>query len=154
MTATQQELNRRSRSARMGSILLYGTFGLLMFGPLAFGAVEPWSTFVLEAGAALLPLLWIGKQGLDGQLTIRFNPLFLPMGAFGLLIFLQMVLRASAYRHDTVSGALLYCAYGVLCFLSSQTLLRSVQARKLALIFCVYCSCIAPFALIQAVSPN
>jgi hypothetical protein len=42
MTSTQQELNRRSQSARIGSILLYGTFGLLMFGPLAFGAVEPW----------------------------------------------------------------------------------------------------------------
>jgi O-antigen ligase len=154
MTATQQELNRRSQSARIGSILLYGTFGLLLFGPLAFGAVEPWSIFVLEAGAVLLALLWVGKQWLDGQVTIRTNPLFVPMGAFGLLIFLQIVFRTSAYRHDTVSGALLYCAYGMLCFLSSQTLLRSVQARKLALIFCVYGSAIAAFALIQGVSPN
>jgi O-antigen ligase len=154
MTATQRELNRRSLSTRIGSILLYGTFGLLMFGPLAFGAVEPWSIFVLEAGAVLLALLWVGKQWLDGQLTIRINPLFLPMGAFGLLIFVQLVFRASAYRHDTVSGALLYCAYGILCFLSSQILLRSVQARKLALIFCIYGAVIAAFALIQGVSPN
>ena len=35
-------------SERIGLILLYGTFGLLMFGPLAFGAVEPWSSFVVE----------------------------------------------------------------------------------------------------------
>jgi O-antigen ligase len=155
MTATQEELERRRyRSARLASIVLYGTFGLLMLGPLAFGAVEPWSIFMLEAGAALLALLWVGKQWLDGQLTIRFNPLFLPMGVFGLLIILQIVFRASAYRHDTVSGALLYCAYGVLCFLASQTLLRSVQARKLALIFCVYGSVLAAFALIQGISPN
>ncbi len=125
-----------------------------MFGPLAFGDVEPWSTFVLEAGAALLALLWVGKQWLDGQLTIRTNPVFLPMGVFGLLIFLQIAFRVSAYRHDTFSGALLYCAYGALCFLSSQTLLRSVQARKLALIFCVYGAVLAAFALIQGISPN
>ena len=33
----------------LANIVLYGTFGLLMFGPLAFGAVEPWSIFVLES---------------------------------------------------------------------------------------------------------
>jgi O-antigen ligase len=154
MTATQQELSRRSRAARIGSILFYGTFGLLMFGPLAFGAVEPWSIFVLEAGTVLLALLWVAKQWLDGQLTIRSNPLFLPMAGFGFLIFLQIVFRASAYRHDTLSAALLYCSYGVLCFLAGQTLLRSVQARKLALIFCIYGSVIAAFALVQGTSPN
>ena len=154
MTATQWELHCRSRSARISSILLYGTFGLLMFGPLAFGSVEPWSIFVLETGTVLLALLWVVKQWLDGQLTIRSNPLFYPMAAFGLLILLQIASGASAYRHDTLSGGLLYGAYGLLCFLASQTLLRSVQARKLALIFCVYGAALAAFALIQGISPN
>jgi O-antigen ligase len=125
-----------------------------MFGPLAFGSVEPWSIFVLETGTVLLALLWVVKQWLDGQLTIRSNPLFMPMAAFGLLILLQIAFAASAYRHDTLSGALLYCAYGLLCFLASQTLLRSAQARKLALIFCIYGAAIAAFALIQGISPN
>jgi len=48
----------------------YGLFGLLLFGPLAFGAVEPWSIFVLEAGAALLLLLWTVRQGSSGE-TVR-----------------------------------------------------------------------------------
>jgi O-antigen ligase len=148
------EAARRSQSARLASVLLYGTFGLLMFGPLAFGAVEPWSILVLETGAALLALLWIAKQWIDGELKIRWNPLFLPMGVFGLLILVQIVLRASAYRHDTVSGALLYCAYAILCFLSAQTLLRSAQARKLAVILSVYGCLIAAFALLQGISPN
>ncbi len=39
------EVYRQYRSALMDSILLYGTFGCLMFGPVAFGAVEPWSIF-------------------------------------------------------------------------------------------------------------
>ena len=51
------ESNRQRLSAQLGDIVLYGTFALLMFGPIAFGAVEPWSIFVLESGAALLGLV-------------------------------------------------------------------------------------------------
>ena len=148
------DASQRALSTQLGTVLLYGTFGLLMFGPLAFGAVEPWSIFVLEAGAAVLTLLWLAKQGLDGEINIRWNPLYLPMAAFGALIFLQIALRTSAYTHDTVSSAMLYCAYAMLCFLAGQTLVRSAQARNLALIFAVYGFAIAAFALLQGVSPN
>ena len=154
ITTPAQELRSKSHSARLGSILFYGTFGLLMFGPLAFGTVEPWSIFVLEAGATCLALLWLAKQWLEGEIKIKGNPLFLPMGAFGLLILVQIVFQRSAYRHDTVSQGLLYCAYGVLCFLSGQTLLRTAQARKLALILCIYGAVLATFALLQGISPN
>src|SRR5207302_4945177 len=94
------EFKRQSPVARVDAILLYGTFGLLMFGPVAFGAVEPWSTFILETGSVLLALLWLCKQWRDGELIIQWNPLFLPMVGFGLLILLQIVLGATAYRHD------------------------------------------------------
>jgi len=144
----------RGRMGQLDSFLLYATFGLLMFGPIAFGAVEPWSILVLEAGAATLFLLWVGKQVLDGELKVRTNPLFLPMGVFGLLIFAQIVFRLSAYPHDTVSGAMLYCSYAMLCFLAGQTLLRTVQARRLALIFSLYGAAIAGFALLQGISSN
>jgi O-antigen ligase len=141
-------------SARISNILLYGTFGLLLFGPLAFGAVEPWSIFVMEAGATALLLLWIGKQILEGEVKIRMNPLFLPMGVFGALILLQLVLHRSAYPHDSASGVLLYCSYAMLCFLSSQTLLRESQARKLAVVFCIFGALVAAFALLQGISSN
>jgi O-antigen ligase len=148
------EAKRLALSEQIGSGLLYGTFGLLMFGPVAFGAVEPWSIFVLETGAILLALAWIAKQWIDGEVKISWNPLFLPMCAFGLLVLVQIVFRSSAYPHDTISHALLFIAYGILCFLSSQTLLRGVQARKLAVIFCIYGSVLAAFALIQGISSN
>src|ERR1700730_13821655 len=119
MSAHRQitQVQPQSRAVQFDSILLYGTFGLLMFGPLAFGAVEPWSTFVLEGGSAVLMLLWLRKQWVGGELAIEWNPLFLPMAGFALLILLQIVFGASAYRHDTIAGALLYSAYGMLCFL-------------------------------------
>jgi O-antigen ligase len=148
------EVNRESRSLQLEAVLLYGTFGLLMFGPVAFGAVEPWSTFILETGSALLTLLWLGKQWRAGDLTIEWNPLFLPMAGFGVLILVQIVFRASAYLHDTISSALLYCAYAMLCFLSGQTLLRGSQARKIAVILSLFGFVIAAFSLLQGVAPN
>ena len=148
------ETVRRDQSAQLASILLYGTFGLLMFGPLAFGTVEPWSIFVMETGATVLALTWLAKQFLEGEIKIVWNPLFLPMAAFGTLILLQIVFNVTAYRHDTVVNARLYIAYAILCFLATQTLLRSAQARKLAFIFCIYASAIAVFALLQGISSN
>jgi O-antigen ligase len=150
----KREVTRQERVAQIDTVLLYGTFGLLMFGPLSFGAVEPWSIFILETGSALLTLLWLRKQWLEGEVTIEWNPLFLPMAGFAVLILLQIVLGTSAYRHDTISGALLYCAYAMLCFLAGQTLLRSSQARKIAVIVALYGFTIAAFALLQGVAPN
>jgi O-antigen ligase len=148
------ENRRRELAAQVETALLYGIFGLLLFGPLAFGAVEPWSIFLMEAGSAALFLLWIGKQVLDGNVKIMWNPLFLPMGVFGLLIVVQLVFRITAYRHDTVSLALLYFSYAILCFLAGQTLIRGSQARSLALIFSLYGAALASFALLQGISSN
>jgi O-antigen ligase len=149
------EIHRRERSGQAEQALLYGVFGLLLFGPLAFGAVEPWSIFVLEAGSAALLLFWIGKQAfLDGQIKLRWNPLFLPMGVFAALLVAQLLFHLSAYPHDTAALALQYVAYASLCFLASQTLLRGAQARSLALVFSVYGAALAVFALLQGISSN
>jgi O-antigen ligase len=149
------EIHRRERSAQAEKALLYGVFGLLLFGPLAFGAVEPWSIFVLEAGSVALFLFWIGKGAvLDGQIKVGWNPLFLPMGVFAALIVVQLAFRVTAYPHDTAALALQYFAYAMLCFLAGQTLLRGAQARTLALIFSVCGAALAGFALLQGISSN
>lgn len=152
--STKTEADPRARSLRLGAILLYGTFGLLMFGPIAFGAVEPWSIFILEAGSVSLMMVWLAKQWVDGELVVRWNPLYLPMAGFGILILLQIVLKTSAYQHDTVSGAMLFCAYGMLCFLAGQALVRSAQARRIAVLLAVFGFVIAGFALLQGIAPN
>ena len=155
MSATRTTANpRNQRAAQAGTALLYGVFGLLLFGPVAFGAVEPWSIFLMEAGSAALFLLWIAKQVLDGEIKIRWNPLFLPMAVFGLLIISQLVFRRSAYPHDTASLALLYCSYAMLCFLAGQALIKGSQARTLTLVFSLYGAILASFALIQGISSN
>ena len=140
--------------ARLGNALFYGTFGLLLAGPLAFGMVEPWSIFMIEGGSAGLLTLWIGKQVIQGEIRIRQNSLFLPMGLFAILIASQLIFRTTAYLHATISAALLYIAYAILCFLASQMLVRGSQARRLALIFSIYGAAVASFALIQGISSN
>ena len=154
MFRQMKESERRALSTQMGNVLLHGVFALLMFGPLAFGEVEPWSIFLLQTGAAILLLVWLAKQWVDGEFVVRWNPIFLPMGAFGILVIAQIAFRQSAYQHDTVSQALLYCAYAMLCFLARQSLVRSVQARRLAVILTVYAGTLASLALLQGVTPN
>src|SRR5437016_8259600 len=140
--------------SRLESILLYGTFSLLMFGPLAFGAVEWWSIFIMEAGAALLLLLWCVRQFLSKELQLANHPLFPPMLVFAALIGVQIAAGRSAYRYSTVSQGLLYCGYGIFCFLINQNLRRTRQVRTLAITLSVYGFVVAAFALIQSISSN
>jgi O-antigen ligase len=49
---------------------------------------------------------------------------------------------------------MLYCAYALLCFLAIQTMIRSSQARKIAVMLAIYGVMVACFALLQGVSAN
>jgi len=153
-TTSVIEIHLRERATQAAAVLLYGVFGLLLLGPLAFGAVEPWSIFLMEAGSAALFLVWIAKQVLECEVKVRWNPLYLPMGVFGLLVAFQLIFRLTAYRHDTFSLALQYFSYALLCFLAGQALIRGSQARTLAVILSLYGIALAGFALIQGISSN
>ena len=135
-------------------VILYGTIGLLLFGPLAFGATEPWSQFLLEAGSASLFVLWALQQVKSGQLEFRGNPLFAPMLAFGTLIVLQFTVRQTASTERTLSAVLLFASYALLCFLVAQTLQPARQLEWIARAVSIYGLAIALFALVQGFSPS
>ena len=139
-------------SSQPDPIVFYGVFGLLLFGPIAFGATEPWSVFVLEAGAASLLMVWIVRQVASGELVVSANPLFAPMLAFAGCIGLQLATGRTAYRYETFSSSLLYLAYGILCFLAIQVLRRTAQVRILTMMFSVYGFLLALFAMLQGFS--
>ena len=138
----------------LGAIVLYGVAGLLLFAPLAFGTVESWSIFILEAGAALLFVIWAWWQTASGELRIKSSPLFLPMLVFASLIVLQLVSGRTSYRYQSLSQARLYCAYGLLCFLVVQCLRRTSQVKNLAQFFSAYGFALAMFALIEGLTQN
>ncbi len=136
------------------SLLRFGTFSFLLFGPLAFGAVEPWAIFVLSLGATAIFLLWITRQVSSGCVQITGNPLFLPMLAFGVVLGLQLVFGISAYPYLTTSTAMLYCVYAMFAFAASQFLQRTAQVELLASIITGYGFAVALFAMIQGLTYN
>jgi O-antigen ligase len=145
-------LTAGERTINPNSVILYGVFTVLLFGPLAFGAVEPWAVFLLEASSAVLFVVWTRQQLRADELNIRVNPLFGPMIAFAALIGLQLTFRLPAYWHETFISALLYLAYGLLTFLVIQCLQRSSQAKVLAVVISAYGVAVAGFALLQSLS--
>jgi O-antigen ligase len=153
LTAEPVSLRRRSDSV-LDSVLLYGAFGLLLFGPLAFGAVEWWSISIMQVSAGLLFMLWAAREVVTGELEVVGNPLFLPMALFAGLIAWQIAAGRTAYGAETFSTALLYCTYGVLCFLAVQCLRRTSQVKVLAWMFSGYGLAVATFALLQSLASN
>jgi O-antigen ligase len=136
------------------SVLLGGAGAVLLLAPLAFGAVEPWSIFALEACAVLLVAAWGARQWINHQLDISNNPVYLPMGAFLALAVFQWVTGASAYRHVTYTHILLYAAYGMIAFVVTQSLRRSSQFEDLAKVVTGYGAVVAALAVLQGIAPN
>lgn len=153
LTAESSPVRRASNSI-LDRLLCYGVLGLLLFGPLAFGAVETWSISIMEMGAGLLFVLWAARQFGAGELEILGNPLFLPMMLFASLVLGQLATGRTAYHAETFSSALLYCAYGALCFLAVQCLRRTSQVIALGWVLSAYGFAIAMFALLQGIASN
>lgn len=137
------------------SRILFSLAALLMFCPLAFGAVEPWAIFILQAGSSVLFFIWALAQFRSPQVSIQWSPLFAPMLAFAGLMCMQLLPGVSAYRRATYSQLLLYVSYGIGCFLLVQTLTRSREVRKAGIALTAYGAAIALFAVLQNLSsPN
>ena len=155
--ATQPEpapVTKVSRPRLTNTALVAGACAVLLLGPLAFGAVEPWSIFALEACAMLLLGAWASRQWINREVSISGNVLFRPMAAFFALVLAQWLAGTTAYRHVTYTHLLLYAAYGMLVFVVSQTLRRSSQFELLAKLFTTYGAVLASFAVLQGMAPN
>jgi O-antigen ligase len=134
--------------------LLMVACAVLLLGPLAFGAVEPWSIFALETCATLVLCVWALRQLETGELKVSNHPLYRPMAAFFALVVVQWVAGITAYRHVTYSHLLLYAAYGMLAFVVTQTLRRYSQFELMAKLFTGYGAVVAAFAILQGIAPN
>jgi O-antigen ligase len=135
-------------------VLVLGLCVLLIFAVLAFGAVDEWSTFAFEAGAAVLFLVWAGKQLVSKELKLSQNPLYLPAFLFFGLILAQVALRRSAYRYVTEYEALQYVSYGIVLLIGAECV-REEGARKIfALVMIVFGAGYAFFALAQELTSN
>jgi O-antigen ligase len=148
----------QSRSSRdpgiLGWSIVIGFCGLLIFAVLAFGAVDEWSTFTLEAGAAILFLLWAADQVRSQQIRVSNNPLYPPAILFFALILAQIVLHRSAYSYVTRYEALQYVSYGILLFIAAECLATESTRKVFAQVMCIFGFVYAFFSLVQALTPN
>ena len=136
------------------SVLARGLFVLLAFGILAFGAVHEWSTFVFEAGAVILFLLWAGTQIASGQLKLSNNPLYLPALFFFTLILAQVGLHTSAYSYVSKYEVLHYISYGIVLLIAGECVREEPTRKKFAFALIVFGTIYAFFALIQELTSN
>jgi O-antigen ligase len=134
------------------SRVFFSLAGLLMFGPLAFGAVDPWAIFIVELASAILLLVWALRQLQSPTVNIRWSPLFPSMFALAVVMGIQLMPGMSAYRHATFSQLLLYISYGAICFLLVQTLTRGREVRSIATALTIYGTSVALFAVLQNLS--
>jgi O-antigen ligase len=146
--------NPQPKSQDLQSAVFFGVFSLLFFGPLAFGAVEPWAIFIMQTGAIFLFALWAIQQALAGKLRLIASSAFWPMLGYFALIGIQLAFNRTSYQAATFSSLLLYCTYGLLSFLLVQSLQRRWQLKALLAGFSLYGSGLATFALIQAIASN
>jgi O-antigen ligase len=135
-------------------VLLLSLCALLIFAVLAFGAVDEWSTFSFEAGAAGLFLFWAAKQLVSKQVRLSKNPLYLPMLLFFGLILAQIALGRSAYAYVTKYEALQYAAYGVVLLIAAECVIGEDTRRIFALAMIVFGALYAFFALAQELTSN
>jgi O-antigen ligase len=149
-----KDKEKASQPRLTNTALLAGACAVLLLGPLAFGAVEPWSIFALEACAMLLLAVWAFRQWINGEINVSSNPIYGPMATFLALVLAQWVMGTTAYRHVTYSHLLLYAAYGILAFVVTQTLHRSSHFELMALLFTGYGAVVATFAVLQGLAPN
>ena len=155
--------DRLERRLRVALLVAFST--VLIFGPLALGAVQDWSIAALEASSSALLLIWMVWRLLANassttannstkipRIGIRWNPLFAPMFVFVGIVLAQIALRRSAYLHASLAELWLCIAYGIIAFVAVQ--LRRDHIRLFANTMVVFGSLYAVFAVLQGFTSN
>jgi O-antigen ligase len=129
--------------------LAVGICLLLAFEVLAFGGVPASAIFILEVGAALLLMIWAVRGITLRRVEITPCSLFTPVLLFAGLVAAQLLLNRSAYWYATWQKALLWAAYGVLFFLSTQCFRRGAWLRWFGIAFTAFGFLVAMFSIAQ-----
>ena len=126
-----------------------GICSLVAFSVLAHGAVETWSAFVLEIGAAALFLLWGILALRERRVEIRWNWLYVPMLTLGGLACLQRLVGLSAYPYATKIELLKASAYLLVFFLSVESFKTVERWRSFVWFLVIFGALVAILAIAQ-----
>ena len=150
-----ERLESENQFARiLGGCLVSALCLLLAFGPLAFGAVQPWAICTLELGATFCIVLWVGRELARGRPVVYGNALFIPVGLFGVLVGVQLLAGLTAYWYVTWQSGLLWAAYGMILFIATQCLRHTLLVRNVGLFLVTFGFLVALFAIVQQFTWN
>lgn len=138
--------------AWLDSVLLFGLFLMLAFAIMAFGAMEPWSIFTFEAGAALLFMIWAIKQLGRTPFAVRWNPLYPAFAVVAGVGVIQLTLGLTAYRAATLEQCLRYLAFVFLIVVANDVFYRRTLTQRFALLLSFFGFALACIALAQDAS--
>lgn len=122
-----------TRSHWLRTAVSYSTIAVVLFGPIAFGAVEPWAMFVLHAGAVVVFLLWLASVMIGTKPLIEFQLIHLPPIIFAAIVIYQIVWARSGYRHETATEFMNYVAYGLIFLIATDIFRKEPEVRSLLL---------------------
>jgi O-antigen ligase len=142
LEATAPAPERKSR-------IVWPLLGLMMFAPLAFGAVEPWAIAILQCGAMLLLVGWVAEQTATGRIQVHRHPLLLPALLFGAVIFTQVFFGLTSYWYASYQEFLRFVAYGALLFIATQVFRSGTNVRRLGVALSIFGGALALLALAQ-----
>jgi len=152
--APQTVIPQKGGQRILQNVLVVGLSVLLAFGVLAFGAVDEWSTFAFEAGAAMLFLVWVAEGVVSGQITLSKNPLYLPAALFFVLILAQILLRTTAYSYVTRYEAMRYLSYGIVMLVAAECVRGEELRKQFVIAMIAFGTAYAVFAVVQELTTN
>jgi O-antigen ligase len=135
-------------------IIRIGVYVLVTFAMLAFGAVEVWSSSVLEIGAAILFLWWGFLMSTGRAEEIRWSPVIFPLLGLELLALLQFLIPLSVYPYLTKLELLRMSSYFILLFLSGQAFRTPRQWRDFTWFIVLMGFSVSIFAVLQDLTFN
>ncbi|HWR13930.1 MAG TPA: O-antigen ligase family protein [Terriglobales bacterium] len=133
----------------MRSAQMTGLLALLMFAPLAFGSTEPWSQFLLRAGAALLVLLWAVDKTFS-SVEIKLNLVWVPLPGFACLAVWQIVGSGSVFRGASISEFLNLYAYGAAMLVAAGLFVRRRNLHQALTVLAVFGFVLATASILLA----
>lgn len=127
----------------------FGLFSVFVFSVMAFGAVEIWSTSVVEIAAAILLMTWASIAFSREDLKIEWNPLLWPLLALVALGMLQLLFHATVYPYLTRVELLRYCAYAIIFFLAGQVFRTREELTQVAWFLLLFAFMVSVFGIVQ-----
>jgi len=127
---------------------------LVGFSVLAFGAVEVWSTSIVEIGAAALLVAWAALSLVRPELKIEWNPLNWPLLGLVGLGLMQILFHTTVYPYFTRAEVMRITAYAIIFFLATQLFRTRPELTQVAWFLICFGFLVSLFGIIQHFTSN